>query len=94
MIDFLSNTKLLEYSLSVDESNCLFFMSHNDLNMNNILYDHKREQFKLIDFEYSCFSPFGYELANTILESCFEFNQEKKLYQINHSVFLDDSKLK
>lgn len=69
-------------------------MSHNDLNMNNILYDQKREQFKLIDFEYSCFSPFGYELANTVLESSFEFSKAKNQYQINHSVFLDDSKLR
>lgn len=94
IIDFLSNTKLLEYTLEMDQTNSVFVMSHNDLNMNNILYDHSRETFKLIDFEYSCFSPFGYELANTILESCFEFNKAKNAYQINHSVFLDDSKLK
>ena len=68
-----------------------FIMSHADLNIFNILFDEKSTKFTLLDFEYSCFNPIGYDLAYFIMGVIHNFGHPEAYFRPEN--FPDEEKL-
>jgi len=57
-----------------DDKNNIQVISHNDIHLANILLQENLniDSFKLIDYVFTCYNYFGFDIANYIVESFFE----------------------
>lgn len=53
------------------------YLSHNDFYYRNVLFDTEKNQYALIDFEYSNFNPMGYDIANFLNELMMDYEHNK-----------------
>jgi len=77
----------------VREKNSVVF-SHNDLHALNILVLDKKEQIKLVDYEYSCYNYRGYDIANFLNESTMDYTiSEYPYYTLDLNKALNEEDL-
>ena len=65
-----------------DDKNNIQVISHNDIHLANILLQENLniDSFKLIDYEFTCYNYFGFDIANYIVESFFDLYYEEYPY--------------
>ncbi|KAF9615577.1 hypothetical protein IFM89_024666 [Coptis chinensis] len=65
---------LLEKELSGENQNVGF--CHNDLQYGNIMIDEETRSITIIDYEYSCYNPVAFDLANHFCEMAADYHTE------------------
>ncbi|KAG7590091.1 Protein kinase-like domain superfamily [Arabidopsis suecica] len=65
---------LLEKSLFNNDENIGF--CHNDLQYGNIMMDEETKAITIIDYEYSCYNPVAYDIANHFCEMAADYHTE------------------
>ena len=72
-------------------SNCLLSFNHNDIHRLNVLQEKSTGKKYLIDFEYACLAPFGSDIANYLMESCFNYDvKEQPFFKLDQSRSFED----
>ncbi|XP_010416282.1 PREDICTED: probable choline kinase 2 [Camelina sativa] len=65
---------LLEKSLFNNDENIGF--CHNDLQYGNIMMDEETKAITIIDYEYSCYNPVAFDIANHFCEMAADYHTE------------------
>jgi choline/ethanolamine kinase len=65
---------MLEKSLFDNDENIGF--CHNDLQYGNIMMDEETKAITIIDYEYSCYNPVAYDIANHFCEMAADYHTE------------------
>jgi thiamine kinase-like enzyme len=69
-------------------ANLILTLSHNDVHALNILRSKNTDEIRLMDYEYSCYNLFGFDICNYFIESYFNFSSNSFPYfSLNSSSF-------
>lgn len=75
MISQLTSVKNMEILESINDKLYKFGICHGDLNSFNIIYNEENKQMTLLDFEYTCYNPIGYDIAYVIMSRAHSFGE-------------------
>lgn len=68
----LTSPEGVKFLKEINRENWIFVFGHNDFFANNLMYDEANKEFNLIDFEFACYSPLGYDIIYLNAESLFQ----------------------
>jgi len=58
-------------------------LCHNDFYYMNLMRDHAdADKYHLIDYEFGCVNPFGWDIANMLVENMSVFNKESNRFEL------------
>ncbi len=87
MIDLFEKVNKLFYEYKYKVKKEKLYLAHNDPNPTNFLFLSDQNRFKLIDFEYAGYNPFGMDVLNLINEYMINYKVENspdsKIYYEN-----------
>ncbi len=89
--------RLLQHSLPLTEEFTPHKLCHNDLSLNNLLWDDARSQLKVIDWEYACYSDPVMDLAGFLLNFQLNNRQQQTFveqYAEKTGLFINPDKLR
>jgi thiamine kinase-like enzyme len=94
MLEQLNSPQLSNFLKRLNRENNIFLISHNDLFKNNVLLDPTTNKMSLIDFEYTCFNPLGYDIGYFNVEIMIVGNEDFSEFKLDLGLLFSDETLK